>query len=205
MTRGEYSRYDLDEFVSGDIQTLDNLDFACWIRGWPYPWTVPAGADPYDPDNYGIVPVKYELTDEAVELRDDGDGVLPLTDEDYQIDSLIYDVRMRDAALGADKKFHEIGATYTDGDVISFHGKFSGSSDWVLMAQRNLKTGGNWYDAEYVSSMTASEILSVRKASDSFASIKSSPFALTLGRYCFSSGRKPLRMVEGEKASVEWS
>lgn len=158
MTRGEYSRYDLDEFVSGDIQTLDNLDFACWIRGWPYPWTVPAGADPYDPDNYGIVPVKYELTDEAVELRDDGDGVLPLTDEDYQIDSLIYDVRMRDAALGADKKFHEIGATYTDGDVISFYGKFSGGSDWVLMAQRNLKTGGNWYDAEYVSSMTASEI-----------------------------------------------
>ncbi|MBQ1735369.1 MAG: BspA family leucine-rich repeat surface protein [Lachnospiraceae bacterium] len=159
LVAGEYSRYDLNDFYEGDIERLDNLDYALWIRGYPYPWTIQDGANPQDPTSYGVNPVKYVLIDNGIEVHDDETEILDVGYGDYQIDYITYSVNIKDAVYNeTTMKFTESAPTYKDSDIVSFYGKFADSDEWVLIATRNLKTRENWFDPLYVRSMTASKI-----------------------------------------------
>lgn len=159
LVAGEYSRYDLNDFYEGDIERLDNLDYALWIRGYPYPWTIQEGANPQDPASYGVNPVKYVLIDNGIEVHDDETEILDVGYGDYQIDYITYSVNIKDAVYNeTTMKFTESAPTYKDSDIVSFYGKFADSDEWVLIATRNLKTRENWFDPLYVRSMTASKI-----------------------------------------------
>ena len=159
LVAGEYSRYDLNDFYEGNIERLDNLDYALWIRGYPYPWTIQEGANPQDPASYGVNPVKYVLIDNGIEVHDDETEILDVGYGDYQIDYITYSVNIKDAVYNeTTMKFTESAPTYKDSDIVSFYGKFADSDEWVLIATRNLKTRENWFDPLYVRSMTASKI-----------------------------------------------
>lgn len=160
LTVGDYSRYDLNDFADGYLESFDGLDYSVRMKVYPFPWTIAEGSDPYDPASYGVVPVKVELIDEGVELHDDSDDMLALTSDDFQIDFITYTFTIKDAAFDETAlKFVKTAPTYTDDDIISFYGKYGNSDEWVLIATRNLKTRTNWFDPTYVTSMNGIKVV----------------------------------------------
>ena len=157
---GNYSRYDLQDFKEGLLTKYDDFDYAVWFKGYPYPWTVPAGADHRDPENFGIVPVTYRMIDEGVFLDYDLEYSDALTYNDFQIDFFQYAVVMKDAQYNdTTKKFNDIPVTYTEDDILYFYGKFEDSDEWVLIATNNLYTRERWSDPEYVVSFSQSKVV----------------------------------------------
>ena len=157
---GNYSRYDLQDFKEGLLTKYDDFDYAVWFKGYPYPWTVPAGADHRDPENFGIVPVTYRMIDEGIFLDYDLEYSDALTYNDFQFDFFQYAVVMKDAQYNdTTKKFDDIPVTYTEDDILYFYGKFEDSDEWVLIATNNLYTRERWSDPEYVVSFSQSKVV----------------------------------------------
>lgn len=158
---GEYSRYDLDEFQDGNLEYLNNLDWAVWMRGYPYPWTY-QGSDPKNPDNYGKIPVKFELIDEGFYLWDEAVGLnkdLVLDHNDFQIDTITYEIR-NSHVTGFDEenqKYIMSSNIFDSDDILNFYGKFE-NGDWVKIATYKPLDSSIWFDSNYTESMTASEI-----------------------------------------------
>ena len=169
MKAGYYSRYDLNDFQDGTLATLGGLDYAAWMVGYPYPWTIEDGVTRdqimQDPELYfGKVPVEYDLYDDRVYFQHN-DSVT-MTSDDYRITKLDYSYLMRDAVISSETaNFTAVPVTYTDNDIIRFYGNFFGAANaetpgnWVNFAAANLKTGELTYDSTYVESMSPSSIV----------------------------------------------
>lgn len=169
MQAGEYSRYDLEEFSGYDNteitkDTMDGLDYASWLVGYPYPWTYDQNYnDPANPDAYGKKPVTYELIDDGVYLNNDKSGkdeekTENLTADDFSIKTLSFTTYMQDATFDEDEQeFVTSPVSLTDNDVLTFYGKFGNSTEWTQFATFNLKTKKADYDASYVKAYKSSE------------------------------------------------
>ena len=164
MKAGEYSRYDLDEFQDGTITELSNLDYAVWMRGYPYPWTYQANSSlgPKDPNNYGILKVKFELIDEGVYLYDEAAGVnenLQLDYNDFEIDTIAYSIRNNHVTGFNEETQSYITSSniFDSNDILNFYGKFA-NGDWVKIATYKPLDKTTWFDSNYVESMTNSLI-----------------------------------------------
>ena len=153
MKAGKYTRYDLQEFSGrgGETivkDTLDNFDYAVWTVGYPYPWTI-ADENKADwkehPEFFGQVPVRYEQIDEGVFLYPDGGTVSTreLTSQDFEIDTLAYQVQIRDADYNPETcAFESKTGTFTASDILNIYTKATdNSNDWLLSATVNLLTG----------------------------------------------------------------
>ena len=146
----KYTRYDLQEFSGKDDEEitreyLDGFDYAVWTVGYPYPWTLATGADWHDPSNFGQVPVRYEQIDEGVYLSADGgpDSDRELTSDDFQIDTLAYQVQIGDAQYNTETcVFDSITGTFLTSDVLNIYTKsVNNDNNWLLSATVQLDTG----------------------------------------------------------------
>ena len=142
MKAADYTRYDLEKFKDGTLQYMDNFDYAAWIIGNPWPWTLEDENAWRDPDDYGKVPVHYTLTDESFYLQQDG-GVKSerlLTSEDFQIDKLSIGVSARDAYFNEDSQsFVSDSVEWREDDVLNIYAKLNDSSqEYVLVARLDL-------------------------------------------------------------------
>lgn len=164
MIAGKYSRYDLQELKEENVEYLEDFDYAVWMDGFPYPWTLEEGANPLDPTKYGVVPVEFELIDEGVYLYEDG-GVInttrPLTSDDFQIDYINWGIQLKDAEVDSNTlAFQSIPVTKTDNDIITVYLKFGeNSSSFVEAGTYNLKTGTANFDRNYIDSFTDKTIV----------------------------------------------
>lgn len=127
MKGGQWSRYDLEQFIDGNLTEYDNFDYAVWMVGAPFDGNFVSDGRTDDPlayfadnanvirdenDNivsitgYGARPVVYELIDMG---RDDlhltlypegqkpDDTGIVLTSNDFAIDTLAYALQIEDA------------------------------------------------------------------------------------------------------------
>ena len=84
------------------VDTLGNFDWASWVWGYPYPWTLEDGANWKDPDNFGKKPVTFQLVDEGLYLYQDGgdkNTTRALTADDFEWDTITYRVYINDAGV----------------------------------------------------------------------------------------------------------
>lgn len=160
LVAGDYSRYDLNDFQDGDIEFMDGLDYAAWYVIYPTPWTLEPGADPFDPNNYGKVPVSMKMEINGAELHNEADEFIPIGAGDYQIDSIHYSITMRDFVYNeSTAALESCAVTYTDDDIVYFYGQYENDGEYVLIAKKNLKTKENWFDPTYVESMSNTKIV----------------------------------------------
>lgn len=69
----DYASYDLDKFQEKKITSLDDIKYAVWAYGHPFPWTVRDGGSSDNWEDYGYKNVTYQVTDEAFyNLNSDG-------------------------------------------------------------------------------------------------------------------------------------
>ena len=152
MKAGEYSRYDLEDYMDGlkkDSSTLyDGLDYASWAVGYTYPWTIDSegfAKNQYtnNPEAaYGKKKVTTELIDEGVYATlnykptnaalthyDDkvDENSKHLTEDDFKIKALDFSWYMMDAAYDTDIcRYNGTTAKYDAGDnseVVTFYAK----------------------------------------------------------------------------------
>lgn len=72
-TEWDYASYDLDKFQESKITSLDNIKYAIWAYGFPFPWTLKDGGSSDNWQDYGYKNVTYQVTDEAFyNLNSDG-------------------------------------------------------------------------------------------------------------------------------------
>lgn len=141
----KYSRYDLQVLKEQPVGTtkLNNIDFGIETRGWIYPWSLYDGANTKDPNNYGKAPVKFVMTDGTIQLAD-SEGKksgLKLTHEDYQLDSLRIDVKVKNAVFNDfEQKFNiSDNTTFTDKDIVLVK-VGTDDGEYKTVAQYNVKT-----------------------------------------------------------------
>ena len=151
------ANYDLDDLKEKEVDYLDdNLHYYVEQVGYPYPWTLEPGASSDQWDKYGKRSVTYVITDEKFTFNGNEEQ---LTSDDYEIARLAYSHVMNDARFDeTNLKFVSTTVSYTDNDILYFEAKFSGG-EWVSVGTFNLKTNRAEYDADYVESMTDSEIV----------------------------------------------
>lgn len=136
----DISNYMLEEFQYGDIDKLDELKYYVYLLGYPYPWTVGAGADGTVNDAlnglFGQKKVDYVLTDDQFFIEND----VALSPDDYDIMGLVWSVTMRDARFDTDDlKFVECGiSTFSPDDGLTIQAKVNGS--WVAVCKYDMAT-----------------------------------------------------------------
>lgn len=139
-TSDDISDYMLNEFVAGDVGTIDNLKFYIYTDGYPYPWTLGEGADGSVNDAlnglYGQKDVDWSLTTDKFYLEDEA-----LTDEDYGITSLSWNSSIMDADFDEETyRFQgKAVAQYSDDDVLDFYVRLKDSEDYVLACRYSWK------------------------------------------------------------------
>ncbi|MBQ2602665.1 MAG: hypothetical protein II583_04555, partial [Oscillospiraceae bacterium] len=115
------SKYNLSEFIAGEIDEISGLRYSMYIDGYPYPWTW--YNDEYDGTGwvgqdseegrkfYGKRPVYYSLSDSELWLETmDGSAKANLEPGDYRIDSLSIDYRMYEGLYDEEAKSFKAGA-----------------------------------------------------------------------------------------------
>ena len=133
----DISDFSLTEFKKGKANRIDNLRYYSYVRGYPYPWTLPEGKTGDNPSDYGKENVTYQLTDNKVELKD-----TQLKAGDYEMTALAFHAYSYAAAFDEDtQQFHMTGKTDpTDKDVLTFYVEKGGDGKFVKAAEYNLKT-----------------------------------------------------------------
>lgn len=158
---GNYTRYDLETFKgeydnSGNqktapkVDTLGNFDWAAWVWGYPYPWTLEEGANALTPENYGKKPVTFQLVDEGLYLYQDGgekNTTRPLTSKDFEWDTITYRVYINDAKFDDDtQSFKSVSGTFADGEKLKVYLKFNSDTDWTDAGYIDLSTNTSHLD-----------------------------------------------------------
>ena len=158
----ECSSYSLDQFQEGKKEYLD-FAFAFNVYGFPAPWTVKIGGDPFNPDDYQKTPVKYEMTDEELYLHENikaedigadqlkftiPENAHRLTAEDYQFMSARWQVHSEWRKFDKDEQRFVIDDTGKYGeddrdDIVHFWVKSDKTEDgkYTEVASYNLGTG----------------------------------------------------------------
>lgn len=169
---GEYSRYDLEDYMEGlkkGSDTLyDGLDYASWAVGYTYPWTIDSEgfANNQYANNpeaaYGKKKVTTELIDEGVYAtlnykptnaslthydKDADDKSVQLTENDFKIKAFDFSWYMMDAAYDTDIcRYNGTTAKYDAGDnseVVTFYAKDNIADDtWTQIGTYTI-TGVN--------------------------------------------------------------
>ena len=134
----DISDYGLDEFVLGDSDKLndEHLKYYAYLRGYPYPWTLPDGEIGDDPYQYGKEPVKYELWDETINIEDNE----PLVGgEDYEFSQLHFIFNFEKAVFNEETmQFDTSAATasdFTEDNNVIFYAKKVGDEEYVKIGE----------------------------------------------------------------------
>lgn len=61
----DFASYDLDRFQEAKSTSIDDIKYAIWAYGYPFPWTVRDGGSSDNWQDYGYKNVTYQVTDEA--------------------------------------------------------------------------------------------------------------------------------------------
>ena len=177
----DYSDYNLDKFQSGDKKSIETFAYGINVYGFPAPWTVKNGGDPFNPDDYQKKPVKYELTDEELYLnenikaQDIGTGQLKFTfpenvrrldDKDYQFLSAEWQIHSEWRKFDKDEQKFVIDSTGSYGkddrdDIVHFwvKSKATGTDEYKEVASYNLgKNEAHIDNANVVASLSRDEI-----------------------------------------------
>lgn len=159
-TSDDISDYMLNEFVDGDVGTIDNLKFYIYTDGYPYPWTLGPGADGSVNDAlnglYGKKDVDWSLTTDKFYLENEA-----LTDDDYGITSLSWNSSIMDADFDEETyRFQgKSVAEYSDDDVLDFYVRQQGSEEYVLACRYSWKDKAYFdVDTNIVSEATGSNV-----------------------------------------------
>ena len=142
-------RYDMSELTGADANgnltkdpfTIPDLPYYTYIHGYPYPWTLAQNGDSNNWEDYGKETVTFELVDNQFYLKWVGDDAYSaqLTKDDYQIDRIDLDWKMRDAEYNEQTmQFEAKPVTYTNTDKIYIYAQFDGGSDWVKIGYYDL-------------------------------------------------------------------
>ena len=138
----DISDYSLTEFRDGDVTVIDNpnLKFYSFLRGYPYPWTLPAGADGSNPADYGKMPVTYEFVDDELDIE----GKEQLGPGDYEMTGLYISAAFKDAVFDEDELcFVEAPLSsekLTSATDLHLFAKKAGDTNWVEIATYSFKT-----------------------------------------------------------------
>jgi|GEM_PF-1649899 len=170
-----YANYELErfrpEYEEDDwLSELSGFAYIVKTRGYPYPWTLEAGASEDDADAYGKNPVAYDTVDNSFYLAGDSEK---LTADDYYISQLDFLVEGKDAEAKTDEstgktRFVPTTVTYAEDETIDFYVQAGGSEEWIKAATYNLYSKSFAFkDENYVESAEASP--SVRVAGTSMA------------------------------------
>lgn len=158
---GNYTRYDLETFkgeydssgkqvTAPTVDTLGNFDWASWVWGYPYPWTLEEGADALTPENYGKKPVTFQLVDEGLYLYQDGgekNTTRALTADDFEWDTITYRVYINDAKFDDDtQSFKSVSGTFAAGEQLKVYLKFGSDTDWENAGYIDLSTNTSHLD-----------------------------------------------------------
>ena len=132
----DISDYTLTEFKAGETNSISKLRYFTYVRGYPYPWTLPEGKTGDDPSDYGKEPVTYKLIDNSVSI----DGT-QLTKGDYEVSSLSFNVEQKTAEFEEDKQDFVVNGNrnFNDSDVLDFYVQ-TGTNDWHKACSYNLKS-----------------------------------------------------------------
>ena len=143
-----YSSYNLNDLIGQNKSSISDLDYAIWTEGYVGSWSIDRNAKKPEPKDYFKEPVRYEMTDNQFFLSDENDGVSQdekdrlTSSDDYQIDSLRFNVYAYDAAFDENRQeFVNSGkVTYDDHEVLTFYVQ-TGSTDaeWKKAAEYSLK------------------------------------------------------------------
>ena len=134
----DISDYDLEAFVDGESDKLNDphLKYYTYVRGFPYPWTLPKGATGDDPSQYGTRPVKYELWDETIDIEDNE----PLVGgEDYEFSQLHFIFNFEKATFNQDTLEFDtraaVASDFTDANKVIFYAKKAGDTEYVRIGE----------------------------------------------------------------------
>ena len=61
----DFASYDLDRFQEAKSTSINDIKYAIWAYGYPFPWTVRDGGSSDNWQDYGYKNVTYQVTDEA--------------------------------------------------------------------------------------------------------------------------------------------
>ena len=143
-----YSSYDLNGLIDNK-KSITGLDYAVWTEGYVGSWSIDRNSTDKGPGDYFKEPVRYEMTDNQFFLSDENDGVSNndedrlTSSDDYQIDTLRFNVYAYDAAYDSSRaEFVNSGkVTYGDDEVLTFYvQKDSTDAEFVKAAEYNLKS-----------------------------------------------------------------
>ena len=123
-----YSAYNLNDLIEKN-NSISGLDYAIWTEGYVGQWSIDRKAKNPGYTDYFKEPVRYEMTDNQFYLSDENDGVSQdekdrlTSSEDYQIDSLRFNVYAYDAVYDENRaEFVNSGSvTYGDDEVLTFY------------------------------------------------------------------------------------
>lgn len=167
MTAAENSRYDLNEFINGNLDVYDGFDYAVWAWGSAYLFTrdhagwaeIQKNKQPGEDYTaiemeavYGRHPVKYELVDgfrdgeTLVQLyvvdenMQEGNG-LPLTYEDFEFTSLQYNVEIYPGRFYEEEQTFKrtpIAMFPSNQDILTFYAMIGDSQEYEPIARVSL-------------------------------------------------------------------
>ena len=164
-------RFDLDAFIDGKTDKIEDLAYYTYVHGYPFPWTLEDGADPDDPAAYGQVPITWVLTDNDFNLKaidgeylgqptesDDenpqpGEQKQKLGPEDYRIDSIWLDFTANDTKYNDEtKKFEATTVSYGADEAVTVYVEAGGSDNYTEAAR--------WYPLTKKWTVTDSSLVS---------------------------------------------
>ena len=173
----DYSDYELDKFQKGEKKSIDTFAYGINVYGFPAPWTVKNGGDPFNPDDYQKKPVKYELTDEELYLNENikaqdigadqlkftfPENVRRLNGKDYQFLSAEWEMHSEWRTFDKDdQKFVISSGSYSEDDIVHFWVKSdkTGTDKYTEVASYNLgKNEAHIDNADVVASLSRNEI-----------------------------------------------
>lgn len=137
----DISSYALQEFLDGDIASIDDLCYYAYLEGYPYPWTLEDGAAGTEEDarngKYGKKKVSYTFTDDRICLEGEEN---PLADEDYDMTGMEWTPTMRTAVFDENTlSFQETNLTeYQAEDAVTIWVR--AGSEWKKAAVYDMQT-----------------------------------------------------------------
>lgn len=146
---GNIRKYDLSVLKRGQdtlgqsADKVEGLTYSVSVEAYPYEWTLPDDGDPDNPEDYGQKTILYTLTDNELYFGSDTE---PLSKEDYEIASLSFSYRIRDAVYNETEcRFETDLPTFSADEVFHIYIEYEG--EWIELGTYHLSTGTFSFEA----------------------------------------------------------
>ena len=156
----DYASYDLDKFQNYQdtgVTSLSGFKYFTETIGYSYPWTIREGGSTFNPEDYGVNNVTYDVWDDSLFLEEDENK---LTTNDYYLDYFTYSVTNTDAEYDDfSKEFKSIPVVYAEDENVTFYAKFGESTEWVEIGKYDLNTKQITVTSDNVAEMTTDKVV----------------------------------------------